>query len=97
MEILPLVPQASVDLTTITPFDEVQKKKQGAGNELLPGLRDWLNILGTLKTTTNIPSRAPRTMSDSVVIYVNSVTSPSVKKLYVYSRECDVWFSVNLT
>lgn len=81
----------------MTVFERAKAGMQSGGNDTIPFLNHWQNLLGNLVTTTNTPTRAPRKISEGVKIYVNSISSPTVKRLYVYSRECDAWFYVNLT
>ena len=65
-------------------------------NELPPKvfLRD---IIGSIKTTTTIPTYTPAKYEQQVVIYVDSVSSPTVQRLYIYSRDVKAWMYVALT
>lgn len=94
MEMLPQENEA-IDQTTV--FERAKRGSASGGNDLYPFLKHWQNLLGNLVTTTNTPTRAPRKMSESMKIYVNSIATPTVKRLYVYSKECDTWFYVALT
>ena len=60
-------------------------------------LLHWFNILGELKHTTTTPSGRPKTFADGAVIYLNSVSSPTTKRLYLYCRATNSWYYVALT
>lgn len=78
----------------LSPRHQMDQRK--SGSDPLPSERNWLNLSGTLKTTTTIPTQAPKSMSDSVVIYIDDLTTPVVKRLYVYSREAGIWNYITL-
>lgn len=63
----------------------------------IPNEENFLNLLGNLKVQTSIPSSQPKTFADSMLIYVDSVTSPSTKRLYVFARETGDWYYMTLT
>jgi len=65
--------------------------------ETIPNRNDFLNLLGNLKVQTSIPSGQPKTFADSMVIYLDSVTSPTTKRLYVFSRDNATWYYMTLT
>jgi len=73
-----------------------RNEREGRG-AVLPNDRDILNILGGLSTVTVIPTTAPKKYADSIVIYLDSLTSPTTKRLYVFSREGNLWNYVTLT
>ena len=55
---------------------------------LPPELHHVLNIEGMLETRTTAPTATTvvKKLSDSIFIYVDSKSSPTVMRLYVYSR-----------
>lgn len=56
-----------------------------------------LNIQGFIETVTVIPTAAPRSFYDSVKLYTDSLTAPTVRRLYLYSRELSDWLYVALS
>lgn len=79
-----------------TPLEEVQKAK-AVIQQPFPGVQHWFNLQGFMRTTTTTPTAAPKTLADALVIYVDSLSSPTTKRLYIYSVEADSWFYVALT
>jgi hypothetical protein len=80
----------------ITPRQKVEENKSQS-NKPFPGILHWLNIQGFIKTTTTIPTIAPKSLSDQIVLYIDNLTTPTSKRLYIYSREADIWSYVTLT
>lgn len=78
-----------------------EPKRLGAAVETstktVPNQEHFLNLLGNLKVQTGIPSGQPKTFADSMLIYVDSISSPTTKRLYVFSRETDAWYYITLT
>ena len=56
-----------------------------------------LNLQGFLDTINVIPVDAPRTFRESIKIYVDSYTSPTVRRLYIYSPKLKDWLYVALS
>ncbi|MCK4500871.1 hypothetical protein KAU11_10250 [Candidatus Babeliales bacterium] len=67
--------------------------------DLFPNQRNWLDIEGGLETVTTAPTTSdrPRKMSEAVKIYVDSISSPTVMRLYTFSRESNTWGYSTLT
>lgn len=63
-------------------------------NFLQPKLFD---IQGTIRTVTATPTTTPTKINDQILIYMDSVTSPTDKRLYIYSPEAGIWSYVVLT
>lgn len=80
----------------LTPRDVIEKKKNDAAQPF-PGVQHWFNLQGFIKTTTTIPTLAPKSISDQLVIYIDDLATPTDKRLYVYSREANIWNYVTLT
>lgn len=55
------------------------------------------NIKGYIKTVTTIPAYTPKTFNQAVKIYMDSITSPTTKRLYIYSFEAKIWNYITLT
>lgn len=79
-----------------TPLEQVQQKSQEA-DQVFPRQLHWFNMRGFIKIVTAIPSAAPKSLADSVVIYLDSLSSPTTKRLYMYSPDASSWFYVALT
>ena len=77
--------------------DMVNKTGKQGGGDVLPNEKDILNIEGVIATVTAIPTSAPKKFNDSIVIYLDSLSAPTVKRLYTFSREGNAWFYVALT
>lgn len=60
-----------------------------------PGFFDLLFIGGLIETVTSIPTHTPSRFEQQFKIYVDSVTSPTVKTLYFYSNSANVWIAIN--
>lgn len=61
---------------------------------------DILNIVGRLEPTTVAPTstKIPKKYGEQFVLYVDSLTSPTVKRLYVYiPGKVKAWCYVALT
>lgn len=54
-------------------------------------------IEGLYRTVTTTPTGTPTKLSEQVVIYVDSISSPSTKRLYIYSNATNSWHYVALT
>lgn len=55
------------------------------------------DIIGFIDTVTSIPSKTPRRLREQVKIYVDDVTTPTTKRLYIYSNKTKSWNYVTLT
>lgn len=80
----------------LTPREAIEQKKQEA-LQAFPGVQHWFNLQGFIKTTTTIPTLAPKSLSDQIVIYIDDLTTPTDKRLYIFSREANIWNYVTLT
>lgn len=79
------------------PIDDVQSRKSKSGADLFPNERHWQNVRGFLRTTTSTPTKKPKSINEAVVIYANSLSAPTVLRLYLFSPELNAWHYVNLT
>lgn len=80
----------------LTPLEVVQAKKQRS-DQLFPEVQHWQNLQGFLKTVTVIPTLAPKSLADAVIIYIDDLATPTDKRLYLYSREAAIWSYITLT
>lgn len=55
------------------------------------------DLLGYIETVTSIPSYSPKTLDQAVKIYFDDLTSPTTKRLYIYSFEAGIWNYIALT
>ena len=55
------------------------------------------NISGYIKTVTTIPAYSPKNINQGVRIYMDSISSPTTKRLYIYSFEAKIWNYLTLT
>ena len=55
------------------------------------------NIVGYIKTVTTIPTYTPKKFDQAIRIYMDSVSSPTTKRLYIYSFEAKIWNYLTLT
>ena len=55
------------------------------------------NIMSNIKTVTTIPAYTPKEFHQSIKIYMDSISSPTVKRLYIYSFEAKIWNYLTLT
>lgn len=58
---------------------------------------DLLNIFHLIETVTAVPTGVPTKLYDQVKLYTDSLTAPSVYKVYFYITGLNVWKSVALT
>jgi hypothetical protein len=54
-------------------------------------------IFGNFKTIIAVPTLPPKNYLAQIVFYTDSLTAPSVYKLYFYSPSLHVWKSVTLS
>ena len=54
-------------------------------------------IIGFVKTVTTIPAYTPKRFDQAIRIYMDSITSPTTKRLYIYSFEAKIWNYLTLT
>lgn len=79
------------------PYDEI-RAKGGMGSKPLPSKpQHILNLEGFIQTVTSIPTEPPQTFYDSVKIYTDSISSPTTRRLYIYSVELGDWLYVALS
>ena len=55
------------------------------------------NVIGYIKTVTTIPTYTPKNINQAIRIYMDSVSSPTTKRLYIYSFEAKIWNYITLT
>jgi len=58
---------------------------------------NFYDIIGMIETVTEIPSKAPSRLSQQIKIYVDSVSAPTDKRLYIYSNKTRAWYYLTLT
>lgn len=56
-----------------------------------------INLEGFIETVTTIPTDPPKNFWDSQKIYTDSITTPTVRRYYVYSVELADWLYVALS
>jgi len=56
-----------------------------------------LNLEDFIETVTSIPTEAPKNYYQSIKIYTDSLSSPTTRRLYIYSVELDDWLYVALS
>lgn len=56
-----------------------------------PGFYDISFLKGLVETVTTIPTYVPTRVEQQIKFYVDSVTNPTVKRLYVYSNRTNTW------
>jgi len=58
----------------------------------------WLHMLkGYVKTITSAPTYTPKNFEQAIKLYMDSLTTPTVKRLYIYSFEAGIWSYISLT
>lgn len=55
------------------------------------------NIVGYVRTVTTIPTYTPKKFEQAIKIYIDDLTTPTVKRLYIYSFEAKIWNYITLT
>lgn len=70
------------------------EKQQNIGK--LNGI-NLFDIIGMVETTTTIPTKGASSLKQQIVIYINNLSSPTVKRLYIYSNKARLWSYVTLT
>lgn len=77
----------------------IDKKVNISENENLPQGEEvsFLDLIDKVKTVTTIPTYIPKILSQQVVVYVDSITTPTVKRLYIYADRVGVWYYITLT
>jgi len=87
--------------TTVTaprdPRQEIREKGGMAAKPLPQKPFSILNLEDYIETVTTIPTTAPKTFYDSIKIYTDSLSAPTVRRLYIYSRELADWLYVALS
>ena len=58
---------------------------------------DLINLINYIETVTTIPTYTPKKFYESIKIYMDDLSSPTVKRLYIYSFEAGAWNYVTLT
>lgn len=52
---------------------------------------DIFQIDGWVETVTTVPTHTPKNFEQQVKLYVDSITAPTVKTLYIYSNKTNTW------
>ena len=55
------------------------------------------DILGMIETITYIPTATPRNFQEQFKLYVDSLTSPTVFRIFIYFTKVKLWKSIDLT
>lgn len=76
--------------TTVPATSEVNFPSDQAPAPLPTQIR-FEDIFGNFRTTTTVPTDVPKTVADQVRIYVDSLTSPTIWRLYWYDIKSNVW------
>jgi len=58
---------------------------------------DIKDIDGYIETVTSVPTGTPSNVWRQMKFYVDSLSSPSTKRLYIYSNKLNSWSYVALT
>lgn len=75
--------------------DDVFKNVQEILNHIeQPGFYDLSYLKGLVETVTSVPTHIPSRFEQQVKLYVDSVTAPTVKRLYIYSNQTNEWYDV---
>jgi len=91
------MPQENIQPNIPNPRMDIEKKGIRNMQETIPHKNSILNLQDFLQTVTTTPTAAPKKFHDSVVIYTDSLSSPTVRRLYIYSRELGDWLYVALS
>jgi len=74
--------------------NEIEKIDEGIIQPTKPRLNTFL---GDIETVTTIPSSTPLNFEQSIKFYTDSLTSPSVYRIYFYIPALNVWKYTSLT
>lgn len=77
------------DVVQQTPQEVLDMIKQ-------PGYLDLLYLGGLIETVTTVPTHVPTRYEQQWKIYVDSVTAPTVKRLYFYSNQTNTWIPLDV-
>jgi len=91
------MPQENTQPNIPNPRAEIEKKGNYTTQETIPHKNSILNLQDFLQTVTAAPTAAPKKFHDSVVLYTDSLSSPTVYRIYFYSRELNDWLYVALS
>lgn len=61
-----------------------------------PGFYDIDYLKGIYETVTTVPTETPVRFNQAVKIYVDSLTAPTIKRLYVYSNQTNAWYGLDV-
>lgn len=50
-----------------------------------------IDIEGKFETVTSVPTHTPAKMQAQVLIYTDNLTTPTIKRLYIYSTQLKAW------
>lgn len=54
-------------------------------------------VFGMFETVTTVPTKTPKNLVNQIVFYTDSLSAPSVYRLYIYSTKLNVWKYVALS
>lgn len=58
------------------------------------GLVSLLDLVGLIETVTTVPTHVPGKFEQQFKIYVDSISAPTVKRLYFYSNQTNTWINL---
>lgn len=76
---------------------ELTVKIEPLDDKINPPAPNQRDIFGMYLTVTTIPTLQPTSAIDQIQIYVDSLTAPSVIRLYAYVTGLNAWHYTNLT
>lgn len=79
------------------PNSERKQPRPPVQTPTIPQPDSLINITGVFETTDTAPTAAPRTLYESIKIVVDSISSPTTRELYIYSKELSAWLKVTLS
>lgn len=81
-----------------TPIPDAAQQSQPDLLSLIkqPGFYDLSYLGGLIETVTTVPTHVPSRFEQQVKMYVDSLTAPTVKRLYVYSNKVNAWYGFDI-
>ncbi len=77
-------------------LDEKMSLKKEKENKI-PEFFNISTIEGLIETTTTIPTETVTQFNQQIKIYVDSISAPTTKRLYIYSNKTNSWFYIALS
>lgn len=56
----------------------------------------FIDLEGMIDTVTVAPTHTPTKLQAQILIYIDNLTTPTVKRLYIYSHKAKIWNYVTL-